>query len=101
MPVTVLPEVTFLLQTRLGPDAEIAFVRSVADGELTVEGLADDDVTRAADLMATYRDTPLGFVDATVVAQAERLGIVEVLTADRQHFALVRPRHIEAFRLEP
>ena len=31
VPVTVLPEVTYLLQTRIGADAELAFVRAVAN----------------------------------------------------------------------
>jgi predicted nucleic acid-binding protein len=44
---------------------------------------------------------PVGTVDASVVATAERLGIVEVATLDRRHFSVVRPRHTEAFRLLP
>lgn len=31
LPVTILPEVTYLLQTRIGAEAEHAFVRAVAD----------------------------------------------------------------------
>ena len=101
VPVTVVPEVTYLLETRLGPRAAEAFVRSLADGELPVEGVGAEDVRRAADLMVAYRDLPLGFVDASVIAIAERLGIREVLTTDRRHFGVVRPRHVEALRLAP
>lgn len=67
----------------------------------SIEPLYDEDVVRAAELMGIYRDAPLGFVDASIVAQAERLGIVSLLTTDRRHFSLVRPRHISSFRLEP
>ena len=101
VPVTVLPEITYLLHRRIGPEAELAFVQSLADGELPVQALEDEDLARAADLMAGYRDTPLGFVDASIVAQAERLGITSILTTDRRHFSLLRPQHVTALRLEP
>ena len=101
VPAPVLPEVTYLLGTRIGAAAEEAFVRAVADGEFTLEPLEAEDVPRAAELMRTYGDLPLGFVDAAVVATAERLGIREVLTTDRRHFGLVRPRHLRAFVLVP
>jgi predicted nucleic acid-binding protein len=101
VPVTVVPEVTYLLGRRLGARAEEAFVRSLAQGELRVEPVADDDWSRIADLMVAYRDLPLGFVDASVVAQAERLGVTTILTTDRRHFGVVRPRHVERLILGP
>lgn len=101
VPVTTLPEVTYLLQNRLGPDAEADFVRSIATQQLEVEALELNDVARAAELMADYRDLPLGFVDASIVAMAERLGVRSVLTTDRRHFSVVRPKHVSALRLEP
>jgi len=93
--------VTYLLQTRIGPVAEEAFVRAIADGEFTVEALEDEDLPRIADIMHAYRDLPLGFVDASVVAVAERLEAREILTTDRKHFGVVRPRNVRAFSLLP
>lgn len=101
VPVTVLPELTYLLATRIGATAEIAFVRAVADEEFTVEPLEPDDMDRAAALMEQYGDFPLGFVDATIVAMAERLGARDVLTTDRRHFGTVRPRHARHLILLP
>jgi len=101
VPVVVLPEVAYLLGRRIGADAEVAFARAVSDGEFVLEGLAVEDVERAAELMGIYIDTPLGLVDACVVAAAERLDIVSVLTVDRRHFSLVRPRHVPSLRLLP
>lgn len=46
-------------------------------------------------------DFPLGAVDASVVAVAERLGTDLVVTLDRRHFGAVRPLHAEALRLLP
>lgn len=92
VPVTVLPEVCYLLGTRIGARAEHAFVRAVADGEFVVEPLEAEDVERAAELMREYLDFPLGFVDATVIAIAERLEAREILTTDRRHFGAVKMR---------
>jgi predicted nucleic acid-binding protein len=101
LPVTILAEVTYLLQTRIGPDAEGAFIRAVADGEFTIEPLEDEDLPRIADIMHAYRDLRLGFVDASVVAIAERLEARDVLTTDRKHFGVVRPSHVRALSLLP
>ena len=101
VPATILPEVAYLLQTRISPAAEHAFVQAVADGEFTVESLEPEDIARAAALLGDYRDLPLGFVDATVVAAAERLGVREILTTDRRHFGVVRPVHTKALVLLP
>jgi predicted nucleic acid-binding protein len=101
LPVTILGEVTHLLQTRIGPVAEEAFVRAVADREFTIEQIEDDDLPRIADLMHAYRDLPLSFVDASVVAIAERLEARDVLTTDRKHFGVVRPSHVRALSLLP
>lgn len=101
VPVTVLPEVTYLLQTRIGPAAEEAFVRAVAEGEFTTEPLEQEDVVRAADLLRRYADLPLGFVDATVAAIAERLGSRTLLTTDRRHFSVVRPKSARTYTLVP
>lgn len=101
VPVTVLPEVCFLLQTRISHEAELAFVRAVADGEFVVEPLEDADIDRAAEVMERYGDASLGFVDASIAAIAERVDARDVLTTDRRHFSVVRPRHARGFRLLP
>lgn len=51
------------------------------------------------ELVAQYADLPLGTIDASVVAIAERLEVTEIATLDRRHFSVVRPRHISAFTL--
>lgn len=101
LPVTILAEVSWLLATRVGPRAESAFVRAVANGEFQVEPLEDDDLPRIADLVMTYLDTPIGMVDASLVAMAERLGAIRLLTTDRRHFPVIRPRHVPSLVLVP
>jgi predicted nucleic acid-binding protein len=101
VPVCVLPEVCYLLHTRISRQAEAAFIRAVTEGEFVVESLESEDIARAETLARKYADLDLGFVDATVIATAERLDATEVLTTDRRHFSAVRPHHVGAFRLSP
>ena len=99
VPVTVIPEVTYLVHDRLGARAEQLVVESLAEGELTVEGLRAADLTRALEVLREYE--AIGFVDASIVAMAERLRIVTLATTDRRHFTVVRPQHVSAFSLVP
>jgi uncharacterized protein len=101
IPTLVITEVAYLVATRLGTTAEIRFLGDLAAGSFIVEPVAPADWLRIAELVSRYRDLPLGTVDASVVAAAERLGIVEVATVDHRHFGVVRPTHTKAFVLLP
>ncbi len=101
IPITVLPEACYLIASHLGEQVEVEFMQSVTRGEMKVEFLKRDDLMRTADVMTKYADAALGFVDASVVAVAERLKIRELLTTDRRHFSLVRPRHCPHLDLKP
>jgi uncharacterized protein len=90
-----------LLARETGARAEAAFLTSLADGDMQVVELESGDWRRAAELVTRYADMPLGAVDASVVAVAERLGVSEIATIDRRHFSVVRPRHVDAFTLLP
>ena len=101
VPISVVIETSYLIEHRLGPAAEARFLAELAGGEFQVEQLSPDDLRRAAELVGRYADLPLGAVDASVVAVAERLGATEVATLDRRHFSIVRAAHVGAFRLLP
>jgi uncharacterized protein len=92
VPTLVITEVTYLLGSRLGADAEVRFLGDLAAGNLLAESVAASDWMRIAELVATYRDLPLGTADASVIAAAERLGIRDIATLDRRHFTVVRSR---------
>ena len=101
VPSPVLGEIGYLLQSRVGPQAEVAFLRSFGDDGFHVAELDNQDFQRMAELVETYLDLPLGIVDAAVIALAERLQLTELATLDRRHFAVVRPSHTDAFTLLP
>jgi uncharacterized protein len=99
VPVSVLPEAAYLLHSRLGPAAELAFAHSIAAGELEVEALRRQDFERCCEVMRKY--PALGFVDASVVAVAERLKVRAIATTDRRHLSAVVPKHAARFQLLP
>jgi uncharacterized protein len=99
VPSTVIPEVTYLLHTRLGAAVELKFVTSLAAGELDVEDVRRQDLTRCGEVMRRYTD--LGFVDASIVTMAERLKSSTLATTDRRHFSKVAPKHVRRLDLLP
>jgi uncharacterized protein len=101
VPVLVVTEVAYLLATRLGVEAKIRFLGDFAAGNLISEAVAGEDWLRIAELVGQYRDMPLGTVDASVVAAAERLRLTQLATLDHRHFTIVRPDHAQAFELLP
>jgi predicted nucleic acid-binding protein len=92
----VAAETAWMLDARLGPDAESAFVTSVAVGELPVIELERDDWRRCAQLVARYADLRLGLVDASIVAVAEPLNVITLATlnAERDHAGDPQPSRL-------
>ena len=101
VPQVVLPEVAYLLASRLGGEIESRFFEGLLASRWRLEPLTDPDLPRAMALLRQYADAQVGFVDAGVVAIAERLGVTRIYTLDRRHFALIRPAHAPAFELVP
>ncbi|MCD6255721.1 MAG: PIN domain-containing protein [Deltaproteobacteria bacterium] len=101
VPITVIPEAAYLINTYLGVEAEQKFLISIAKGELKYENLTPGDIERSIKLIESYSDANIGFVDASVVAVAERLKICRILTTDRRDFSIIRPSHCDYFTLLP
>jgi predicted nucleic acid-binding protein len=101
VPSVVVVELAYLLGSRIGAEAEASLLESIGSGDLQLEDPQREDYDRAATLVRQYADFPLGTVDALIVAMAERLEVRTLLTLDRRHFAAVRPRHCDGFRVVP
>lgn len=101
VPITVVVETSYLIERHLGATAEAAFLRSLTPAGLTIGQLTEHDLERTAELVTTYADLPLGAVDASIVALAERHHITTLLTLDHRHFTIVRPDHTPSFTLRP
>jgi predicted nucleic acid-binding protein len=89
--VSVVVETSVLIERQLGAAAEAAFLGSLAPAGVVVEQFGNADLVRMAELVTTYADMPLGAVDASVVAIAERIGATTIISLDRRHFSVVRP----------
>ena len=99
IPSLVVAEVTYLIGTRLGPEAEAVFLASLADYDVAAP--FPEEWARIGELVKRYQDFPLGGTDASVIALAERLHTPLVATLDRRHFRAVRPAHCDAFEIVP
>ena len=101
VPASVLPEVDYLATKYLGEHVARAFLQRLAAGEGVFCPVTLDDLNRVVELCKQFADLPLGYVDASVVAIAERLRVRRVLTLDRRHFGLIRPRGLPFLELLP
>jgi predicted nucleic acid-binding protein len=98
----VLVEVDHLLGCYIGDEAFIRVLEQVRSGALVVEDLARSDYERASELLRTYADQNVGFVDCAVLAVVERFGEPKLGTLDYRHFRdVMRPRHVKALELLP
>lgn len=98
---TVIPEAAWLIEHRHGPAGEARFLTAVTSSRFTIIDLVDVDYQRAIELIGVYTDLGLGFVDASIIAIAERLDLTELATLNHRDFAVVRPAHCDAFELVP
>jgi predicted nucleic acid-binding protein len=101
VPQIVLAETTYLIEKYGGKKALIKFMQHLPLQKYVIVPLADIDIERATQIYSHYIDTRLDFVDASVIAMAERLKISTVLTLDHRDFSLVRPVHVEYLTLLP
>jgi predicted nucleic acid-binding protein len=101
LPVPAVTEVAYLLLRDVGSEAVADFIASLATTDLILETPQIADYLRAAAVIRQYSDARIDFVDALIVAIAERLSITRILTLDVRHFAMFRPSHCEGFELMP
>jgi predicted nucleic acid-binding protein len=95
----VLTESVFLLgRVRRGADVCLEFF---VRGGAALVPQSRESLARCRDLMARYRDLPMDFADATLVALAEETGIERVFTLDRRDFTVYRLRNRRRFDIVP
>lgn len=101
LPLSVLPEIAYLLDSRLGHFVMREFIAQVQQPAWTLTPVTEKDLERCSQLLTQYSDLRIDFVDTTIVAVAERLKVTRVLTLDRRHFRVIRPLHCPTFTLLP
>jgi len=89
LPAYVAAEVDHLIGTRLGREAERAFLRDLASGVYRVEAMTTDEHALALEL---DEDLPgLGLADLSIVVLAARHRTKRILTFDVRDFRRARP----------
>lgn len=101
VPAPVLVELDYWVCKHLGMEAWERFIHDVAEGAYGLVDLDEQDLLRAAEIQRRYSNLDLGFVDAAVVTVCERLGEKKVITIDRRHFSIIKPRHCERLQILP
>lgn len=87
LPAAILGEATYMVERRGGAAALDVLLVDLEVGAFTLD-CGEGDLPRIRELVRRYRDLPLGFADAAVVACAERHR-APVLTFDRRDFSVV------------
>ena len=101
LPMTVLPEVCKLLTSRLGYPTTRQVLSELVNSNVLIEGINKTDLKRVMEILNQYADSELDFVDATIVAIAERMNITKILTLDKHIFSIINPQHCAAFKIFP
>ncbi len=101
VPSSVICEVDYMATTRLGAATAQVFLEDLVAGAYDFVQVELADMERALELMQIYEDARLGFVDTSVMALAERLRVPRILTLDRRHFTLFRPKGMTHLELLP
>jgi uncharacterized protein len=101
LPQPVLTEVAYLIGRQADITTLINFLQGLSKSRFFLIALTEDDVMRVAEILDSYKDSRIDFVDATVMAVAERFKSTKILTLDRRDFSIFRPRHCRYFEILP
>ncbi|MQA77389.1 MAG: PIN domain-containing protein [Streptosporangiales bacterium] len=101
VPEPVLGETCNFLRNhvRHGPVLEARFLESMTatGSEVEIVNPVGEDRQRATELAVHLAAAPLGYVDATIIAMAERLGIADIATLDFKFLGMAS----QVSRLQP
>ena len=98
-PWAVIGEAMHLL--KYSHEAQDALWEMIEIEVLHLGELDDEDVKRMRYLMRKYRDLPMDFADAALVALAEREHINRIFTIDRRDFSIYKPAGMKRFEIIP
>ena len=101
LPQTVFAEVAYLVGCSVGINKVAAFLKGLSKSRFQLISLTEVDVIRVAEILEEYQDSRIDFVDATVMAIAERFNTNIILTLDQRDFRLFRPKHCQNFDIFP
>lgn len=99
--IPILAETAYLLAKDMGNLAVAVFLESLPESRFQLVALESTDIIRISQILRNYADSRIDFVDASVMAIAERFNLTAILTLDQRDFRLFRPKHCQNFTLWP
>lgn len=100
-PIPAITETAHFIAKNLGVGKLADFISDLSKSEFDLVSPLKEDYVRAGQILRKYNDANIDFVDACIVAMAERLEITKILTVDRRHFSIFRPNHCGTFEILP
>jgi uncharacterized protein len=94
----VITETCYLLLTRKGVPAQVAFIKNMNDGAFQVFNLEPHHGHRLGELMTQYADLPMDLADASLVILAEHLGHGRIFSSDQRDFNTYRWKSKQPFK---
>ncbi|TVQ42352.1 MAG: PIN domain-containing protein [Gloeocapsa sp. DLM2.Bin57] len=94
----VVTETCYLLQKRVGVDAQKVFINKISRGTLIIFDLKPSHCPRIEELMQKYRDLPIDLTDASLVILAEELEDGRILSIDCRDFNTYRWKNTKPFQ---
>lgn len=101
IPLTILPEVDYLVTKYLGEVVSRTFLGDITSGAFKHINLDLTDIENIVKIMTVYADIPIGFVDASLLVLSDRYSISHILTLDRRHFSIMRSQTFDSLTLLP
>jgi predicted nucleic acid-binding protein len=101
VPASILPEVDYMATKYLGERVSRAFFEDINSGAFSYLAMDASDISKATEIMSTYSNVPIGFVDASLASLADRYRIQNILTLDRRHFGIIQSSQFQYFNLLP
>lgn len=95
---SVITEICYLLQQRVGVTVPNAFLRKISVGALQVFDITPEHCLRIVSLMNQYQNLPMDLADASLVILAEHLGHGRILSVDQRDFNTYRWKNTKPFQ---
>ena len=93
-------EAMYILNREIGFRVQDELWQWILDDLIVIYQNSSNELTRMRELMRQYRDTPMDFADASLVAVAETMKIRQIFSIDK-HFTVYRIDSQHAFEVVP
>ena len=97
----VIAELDYLVETRIGIQAELAVLAELSSGSYELPALTAADLISCAALIDSYTDQRVGVTDASLAVLADRYQTRTICTLDRRHFSVLRTLDGQPFDIVP